>query len=152
MPLNYHALGLIHLAYPGAKIVHCRRDPRDTCLSIFATPYRTAPEFAHDLETIAAAYREYLRLMDHWLHVIPASSLFEVDYEEVVGSPEASTRRLVEFVGLEWSDSCLDSKSAPQTVSTPSLWQVRQPVYQSSAGRWKNYERHLGPLHGLVER
>ncbi len=143
MPLNYRALGTILTAYPDAKIVHCRRNPRDTCLSIYLTPYRSAPEFAHDLGHIADAYQDYTRLMDHWRQVLPADQMIEVEYEALVGSPEGQIRELIGKCGLPWSDSCLDSTKGAVGVQTPSIWQVRQPIHQGSVGRWKRYEQWL---------
>ncbi len=144
MPLNVWALGFIHLAYPNAKIIHCRRNPLDTCLSIYVTPYRKGPEFAHDLDHISDAYREYQRLMDHWRKVIPASQLLELDYEDLVNDPDTQIRALIQFTDLPWSEQCLDPSLNQRVVNTPSQWQVRQPVYRNSVGRWKDYERHLG--------
>jgi hypothetical protein len=143
MPLNYSSLGLIRAAYPAARIIHCRRDPRDTALSIYLTPYRRGPDFAHDLDNIAVAYQQYDRLMAHWRRVIPASNFFEVDYEHLVTEPEATTRAMIAFLGLDWNDACLDPAANDRPVNTPSQWQVRQPVYRQSVGRWRNYESYL---------
>jgi len=151
MPLNYRALGLILMAYPDAKIIHCRRNPVDTCLSVYFTPYRSAPDFAHDLSNIAEGYRDYQRLMDHWRTVIPADQLIEVDYEALVSSPESEIQGLVSRCGLPWSEDCLDASKASTAVRTPSLWQVRQPIHQGSIGRWKNYEPWIGPLLELEQ-
>ncbi|MDR3692578.1 MAG: sulfotransferase [Fimbriimonas sp.] len=146
MPLNYHALGLIHLAYPGAKIVHCLRSPLDTCLSIYMTPYCTPPEFAHDLDHIASAYAEYKRLMAHWKRILPEECLIEVRYEDLVGNQETSIRTLVESLGLEWDPACLETRATKRPIQTPSVWQARQPIYGSSVGRWKNYAHRIGAL------
>jgi tetratricopeptide (TPR) repeat protein len=143
MPLNYSSLGLIRAAYPAARIIHCRRDPRDTALSIYLTPYRRGPDFAHDLDNIAVAYQQYDRLMAHWRRVIPASNFFEVDYEHLVTEPEATTRAMIVFLGLDWNEACLDPAANDRPVNTPSQWQVRQPVYRQSVGRWRNYESYL---------
>jgi hypothetical protein len=140
MPLNFWSLGLIRLAYPDAVIVNCRRQPRDTMLSIFVTPYRRSPEFAHRREHILAAYGAYERMMEHWRAVIPASHFVEVEYEALVREPEAHIRELVARLGLDWEPGCLDAGGS-RAVNTPSLWQVRQPVYRSSIDRWRNYER-----------
>ncbi len=150
MPLNYWALGMIHRLYPNARIIHCRRDPIDTCLSVYLTPYRGGPEFGHDRTNIAHAYREYRRLMDHWRSVIAPSQLLEVDYEDLVSDRESGTRKMIEFLGLPWSEECLQTSPSARLVSTPSQWQVRQPIYRSSVGRWRNYEHHLGELKTAV--
>jgi len=145
MPLNFMALGLIHLAFPKAKIIHVRRNPLDTCLSIFVTPYRTSPSFGHQIQNIADAYIQYQRLMDHWRSVIPAENLYEVDYEALVTEPEATSRAMAQFCGLRSrSGSQAEGQSVP--VTTPSLWQVRQPFYKHSIRRWELYRSLLEPI------
>jgi len=143
MPLNYQVLGLIHRAFPRAKIVHLRRDRRDTCLSVYVTPYRVSPPFGHDLENIRFAYEEYERLMAHWRSVLPAQTMLEIDYETLVAEPGPVVRRLIEFLGLEWEEGLLDSGVSGGSASTPSVWQARQPIYKSSVGRSKLYEPYI---------
>jgi tetratricopeptide (TPR) repeat protein len=149
MPTNYLLLGLIHAAFPRARIVHCRRDPRDTCLSIYVTPFDDLPDFAGDRGSIAFYYKQYARLMRHWHSVLPPESIFELDYEALVADREAMIRRLVAFTGLEWNDACLRPEQNPRAVATPSMWQVRQPVYRASAGRWRHYANWLGEFAHL---
>lgn len=146
MPLNYWAVGLIHLAYPNAKIIHCRRNPFDNCLSIYVTPFRHAPSFGHDVVNIATGYRQYLHLMDHWRSVLPPSTMIDMDYEELVDNPETNIRKMVQFCGLEWDQACLDPAANKQGVNTPSQWQVRQPLYRRSVNRWENYKDLLTPI------
>ncbi len=149
-PLNHTHLGLIHLAFPKARIVHCRRHPVDTCLSIFFTPFRGSLNWGHDKARIVGAYREYLRLMDHWRKVLASEVFFEVDYRGLVTDRESVTRRMIDFLGLEWDDACLSHEENLRVVVTPSLWQVRQPVYTSSLDRWRRYEPWLGPFRDLL--
>jgi len=149
MPQNYEHLGLIHTAFPKAKIIHIRRDPIDTCLSIYMTHFSGGPNFAYNQENIACYYRVYLGLMEHWRTVIPADMFYEVDYEELVAGGEPIIRDLIEFCGLPWDEACLRHEENPGTVSTPSRWQARQPIYQSSVQRWKRYEPWLGALLDL---
>ena len=146
MPLNYWAVGLIHLAYPNAKIIHCRRNPLDNCLSVYVTPFRHAPSFGHDVVNIATGYRQYLHLMDHWRSVLPPATMIDMYYEELVANPETNIRKMVEFCGLEWDEACLDSAANKQGVNTPSQWQVRQPLYRRSVNRWENYKDLLMPI------
>jgi tetratricopeptide (TPR) repeat protein len=151
MPTNYLALGLIHLLYPNARIVCCHREPVDNCLSIYTTAYvQGSPGYAHSRENIVFAYREYERLMNHWKQVLPADRLMEVLYEDMVDDAENVTRRLVDFVGLEWDDACLGHDKTKGVVKTPSLWQARQPIYRSSLERWRNYEPWLGTFRDLI--
>ncbi|HWD41347.1 MAG TPA: sulfotransferase [Fimbriimonas sp.] len=151
MPMNYMVLGLIHLAFPKARIIHVRRHPVDTCISIYATPNRTKIGWAHDKGNIAFAYREYRRLMEHWRQVLPSGTMIDVEYEQLVGSPETATRALIEFCGVEWNDACLRPQDNKRLVVTPSVWQVRQPVYKTSIARWKRFKPWLGPFEDLKE-
>jgi len=151
MPANFQMLGLINLALPRAKIVHIKRNPADTCLSIYATPYSVSPSFAHSKENIASAYRHYLRMMELWRQVLPAGTLLEVEYEELVRDRERITREIIRHCGLEWNDACLAPERNARLVSTPSVMQVRQPVFQSSVDRWKRFEPWLGPIKELLE-
>jgi len=150
MPLNYMFLGAIHLAFPNARIIHCRRSPLDNCLSMYLTPFPQPVNFVHSRENIAFYYKEYQRLMEHWRQVIPANRMLEIDYEELIDNCEGSTHRLIEFLGLDWDDTCLHPEQNERAVRTPSMWQVRQPVYRTSVERWRNYEPWLGALKDLV--
>ncbi len=150
MPSNYVSIGMIHLAFPHAKIIHTTRNPADTCISVYTTPNRTRLEWAHNKPNIAFAYREYLRLMDHWSRVLPAGVMMEVKYEDVVSDRERITREMVEFCGLGWDEACLSPERNVRSVVTPSVWQVRQPVYRSSLERWRNYEPWLGEFKNLL--
>lgn len=151
MPMNYQAMGLIHLAFPKAKIIHVRRHPIDTCLSIYTTPNRVKLPWAHDKGNIAFAYKKYLQLMNHWRAVLPSDTLLEVRYEDIVGDQEQTIRSLIDFCGLEWDEACLHPELNERTVVTPSVWQVRQPVYKTSVERWRKFEPWLGPLAKLNE-
>jgi Tfp pilus assembly protein PilF len=144
MPTNFEHLGFIAALFPQARVIHCVRDPRDVCLSCYFQDFRSM-NFAWDLEVLGEFYGQYERLMAHWGRVLPLPML-EVAYEELVADPEAVSRRLVAFCGQEWSDACLTYHENPRAVRTVSLLQVRQPVYQSSIGRWRHYEAHLQPL------
>ncbi len=149
MPQNTLYLGQIHATFPEARIIHCRRDPVDTCLSIYATAYGTSPDFAHSRANIVTVYKQYLRLMAHWRSVIPPNNLLEVDYEELIEDRESVTRRMIDFVGLDWDDACLHHETNMRAVKTPSRWQVRQPIYRTSIARWKNYEPWLNEFAEL---
>ncbi len=145
MPLNFLGLGLIATLLPRARIVHCRRDPMDTCLSCFFRDFTTSFTFKYDLRDLGLYYREYERLMAHWRRVLPLP-IFELQYEELTAAPEAVSRRLVAFCGLDWDERCLRFHETERPVRTASTAQVRQPMYQSAVGRWRRYEKHLGPL------
>jgi tetratricopeptide (TPR) repeat protein len=150
MPTNFVMLGLIHAALPNARIIHMRRNPLDTCLSIYFQNFSMAHAYASDLEDLAHYYSEYLRLMAHWHAVLPAGMLLDASYEDLVFQPEASIRGMLEFVGLPWDGRCLDFHATNRTVITSSRWQVRQKISSTSVGRWRNYERFVGPLRRLL--
>jgi tetratricopeptide (TPR) repeat protein len=145
MPVNFLYVGFIHLALPEAKIVHCVRDPLDTCLSCFKADFVSPQHFAYDLAELGLYYRDYRRLMDHWHAVLPGRIL-DVGYEVMVANQERETRRLLDHCGLGWEDACLSFHATERPVLTASSAQVRKPMYRDSIDRWRRYERHLGPL------
>lgn len=145
MPGNFMHAGLIAILFRNARIIHCRRDPMDVCLSIYFQLFSRPHHYAYDLGDLGFYYRQYERLMAHWREVL-GERLIEVDYEETVENQEAVSRRLIEHCGLEWDDGCLAFHESTRTVKTASQWQVRQPIYKTSKQRWRNYDRYLGPL------
>jgi tetratricopeptide (TPR) repeat protein len=151
MPGNYLWIGLFHLAFPNGRIIHCRRHPIDTCLSNYFTNFASPMPFTYDKEHLAFYYKCYRRLMEHWRAVLPPGTMLDVDYEELVGDREPITRRMIDFLGLEWSDACLRPEDNRRVVRTASMWQARQPVYRSSTERWRRYEPWLGPLADLLD-
>lgn len=146
MPSNFFAVGLIHLMLPRAKIIHVMRNPVDTCISGFSKMYNKGQLYSYDLGELGHYYRQYARLMEHWRQVLPAGSMLELQYEELVANSEAQARRLIDYCGLEWNDSCLDFHNTKRSIRTASVTQVRQPIYQSSVQRWRRYEQYLQPL------
>jgi tetratricopeptide (TPR) repeat protein len=150
MPFNYLWIGVIHLLFPNTRIIHCRRNPVDTCLSIYSTHFSRGWGVASERAGLVAYYRQYLRLMEHWRSVIPADRLMDVDYEQTTSDPEATARRLIAFCGLEWDDACLQPERNPDVVRTASKWQARQPIYRTSVERWRRYEPWIGELRDLL--
>ncbi len=145
MPLNFESLGLIAILYPEAKVIHCTRDPLDTCLSCYMNDFSDAHSYNNELTSLGLFYREYRDLMAHWSEVLPLE-IYESSYEALTSDPESATRGLIDFLDLDWDPACLEFNSNAQLVTTPSKWQVRQPIYRSSVKKWKKYEKHLGPL------
>lgn len=145
LPGNFLRLGLIALLFPRARIVHCRRDPMDTCCSCYRQHFARGLRFSYDLAALGVAYREYARLMEHWRRALPLPVL-DLDYEELVTDQEAVSRRLLDFCGLPWDARCLAFHAGDRVVRTASFHQVRQPLYAASVGRWQVYGRHLEPL------
>jgi len=152
MPGNFAHMGMIHAALPEARFIHMRRNPIDTCLSIYFQNFHIAHAYAHDLEDLAHYYGEYLRLMRHWRSLLPQGAVLEVPYEGLVAEQEMWSRRMVEFVGLPWDPACIDFHQTHRRVSTFSKWQVRQKINNTSVERWRNYASFVGPLMRLTER
>ncbi|HEX4157737.1 MAG TPA: sulfotransferase [Rhizomicrobium sp.] len=150
LPFNCLRLGAIHALMPSARIIHCRRDPVDTCLSIYSNLLKSRVTFAARKDDLAFCYQQYLRLMDHWRKVLPADVFTEVDYERLIADRETETRRVVAFTGLDWNDLCLRPEHNRRAIDTASAWQARQPVYKTSMQRWRNYEPWLGELRQLL--
>ena len=138
-------LGLIALLFPYARIVHMRRNAIDTCLSCFQNRLNEMHGYSRNLETLGLYYREYSRLMDHWRRVLPIKFI-DVDYEALTADSETEARRLVAFLDLAWDPACLSFHESTSAVRTFSRNQIRNPIYQSSVGRWKRYEKQLQPL------
>ncbi len=146
LPVNFRNIGLIHAALPGARFIHVERNSLDTCLSIYFQGFSAAHPYATDFGDLAHYYREYRRLMAHWRAVVPPQTLLEVKYENLVDDPEGWSRRMLAHIGLPWDPRCLEFHRTQRPVLTASNWQVRQPISKGSVGRWRRYERFLGPL------
>jgi tetratricopeptide (TPR) repeat protein len=145
MPHNFELLGLIAMCLPNAKIIHCRRDPADTCLSCWTKNFNDAHGYNRSLTDIGRYYQGYHDLMAHWRETLPMPIL-DVDYENYTTDLEGTARRLIDFVGLEWDPRCLEFYSVERAVRTASQWQVRQPIYKTSVQKWRSYMPELQPL------
>jgi tetratricopeptide (TPR) repeat protein len=149
-PINSDYLGVIHSVFPNARIVYMRRNPIDTCLSCYFTQLLPSHNFAMDLSDLAHYYREHHRLREHWFAVLPKGAVLDVPYEELVADQERWTRKILNFLDLEWDARCLQFHETKRQVATASYWQVRQKMFPNSIGRWRNYEKFIGPLLGLA--
>ncbi len=145
LPQNFELLGLINILFPNAKIIHLRRDPLDVGLSIYSHQYSLDWRYFQDLGDIGFYIRKYRELMAAWKDIIDLP-IHEVDYRALVEDPEEVARGVLEFCGQEWQPECLDFHKKPSTVHTASVIQVRKPINKSAIGKWKTYEKHLGPL------
>lgn len=145
LPHNFEFLGLIALLWPNARVIHMRRNPIDTCLSCYQNRLSEAHGYSRDLTTLGLYYREYARLMAHWRKVLPVKFL-DVDYEALTGDFEAQAKQIIAFLDLDWDPACLSFHESTSSVRTFSRHQVRNPIYQSSVGRWRRYESELQPL------
>ena len=144
-PDNFLNIGLIKTLFPEAKIINTMRHPLDICLSIYFQHIAQGVAYALDLSDIAHYYTQYRRLMDHWKTLFP-NDIFDFEYEAFVRDPKRRTESLLAFCGLEWDDACLSFHNSSNVVKTASLWQVRQPLYDKSTGRWRHYSKHLDGL------
>ena len=151
-PGNFMHVGLIHSVFPRARIIHATRNPLDTCLSIYFQNFSTAFGYTSSLADLADFHGIYERVMTHWRSVLPAGVMLDVPYEDLVNDPRTWSPRILEFIGLDWDDRCLDFHETQRRVGTASYWQVRQRPYRTSVARWRNYEKHLGPLRALAPR
>jgi len=149
MPSNFIRIGLIKTLFPKARIIHCRRNALDTCTSNFLNYFATGNEYSFDLGDLGKYYLDYEKLMAHWENLFSAEIL-TVQYEELVMHQERVSRQLVEYLGLEWDERCLDFHENKRAVHNFSSMDVRQPIYARSIDRWKHYEKQLGPLIALL--
>ena len=151
LPDNFQHIGLIHLMFPGARIVHSMRDPMDSCFSCFSRLFMANNlGYTYDLRSVGRYWVSYHELMQHWHAAMPAGRILDVSYEVMVSDFENQARRLVDYLGLPWDDRCLGFHQNRRIVKTASVAQVRKPIYKTSVARWKAYERHLGPLLEIV--
>jgi hypothetical protein len=151
MPANFLRLGLIHEALPNARIIHMRRNPIDTCLSIYFQHFKSGHSYANDLDDLAHYYGEYLRLMRHWKTTLPEGAILEVPYESLVDDQETWSRTMLQFIGVPWDPRCIDFHRTRRSVMTASKWQVRQKMTRASIERWRNYEEFIAPLLTLAK-
>jgi len=145
MPYNFLHLGLISSLFPNAPVIHCKREPLDTCLSIYFHYFQGFHNYSYDLNNIALYYKSYENLMYHWEELIP-NPYMTVNYEDLISNIEAGSRSIIEFLKLPWEETCLKFYENKQVVRTRSNIQVRKPVYTTSINRWENYRKHIKPL------
>ena len=150
-PHNFLLVGLIKAVLPSAKVIHCMREPMDSCWSLFKLLATANFKFAHDMEELGRYYALYLDLMAHWRAVLPGF-VHEIQYEDMVANQALETKKLLDYCALPWDDACLAFHKTKRTVATPSATQVRQPIYQGSVHLWKHYEQQLAPLRRALNR
>lgn len=150
LPGNMVFVGLIHLLYPQARIVHCSREPLDTCLSCYTKLFTTGHPFSYELGELGRFHAMYRKLMQGWRRALP-DAMLELNYETLVAEFEGEVRRLVAFCDLPWDEACLRFHESKHSVRTASLAQVRRPIYSASVGRWKHYEKELTPLKAALK-
>jgi tetratricopeptide (TPR) repeat protein len=150
-PINSDYLGVIHSVFPNARFIYMQRDPIDTCLSCYFQKFVLSLNFTMDLSDLADYYRQHRRLMAHWRAVLPPGTLLDLPYEELVADQEGWSRKILDFLGLEWDERVLNFHETKRAVATASFWQVRQRMFKNSVQRWRNYEKFIGPLKQLKD-
>lgn len=148
-PDNFLHVGLIKTMFPDARIIHTVRDPMDVCLSNFFLHLDRSMAHAMDLSDVAHWLKQHDRLMTHWKTLYP--DILTVDYDALVADPRPVIEQVLAYCGLDWEDAVLDFHKAGGAVRTASVWQIRQPLYRKSSGRWRNYKRHLDGLRAALD-
>jgi tetratricopeptide (TPR) repeat protein len=146
---NADCIGLIHSVLPNARFIYMERDPIDTCLSCYFQHFVASMSFSTDLSDLAHYYRAHRKLVQHWQSVLPPDRMLVVRYEDLVQDQETWTRKMLDFLGLEWDARCLSFHENERPVAAASTWQVRQKLYTDSIGRWQAYKKFIGPLKAL---
>jgi len=149
-PGNFVRIGLIKTLFPKARIVHCQRNPLDNCISLFFHCFKPLT-CSFELTELGQYYLDYQRLMSHWQSFFPGE-IFTVRYEELVVDQERVSKRLIDYLGLDWDEKCIDFHNNERNVMSPSNMQVRQPMYKTSMNKWKNYEKHIQPLINVLQQ
>ena len=149
-PMNFMIVGFIVKAFPKAKIIHVTRGPADTCFAVFKQIFEEVYQHSYDQREMAEHYVMYRNLMEHWHNILPGK-IFDVSYEDVVADNEGQARSLMEFLGLDWEDSCINFEENSSAVVTASAAQVREKTHNRSIGRWKKYEKQLAPTLDILK-
>ena len=148
-PLNFQFIGIILSLFPRAKIIHTVRHPLDTCLSCFFQNFTKGQDYSFDIKTLGHFYNDYRRLMEHWETLYPGR-IYTVKYEELLDNQEEETRKLLDYMGLDFEPACIEFHKTKRKVSTASFLQVRQPLYKTSRQRWRNYVHELRELAEII--
>ena len=151
MPHHFLLIGLIKKILPWAKVIHCKRDPMDTCFSIFKTFFsiKNSHPYAYEMTELGHYYNLYADLMRHWSNLLP-DFVYDIEYEKLVTDQEEQTRKLLSYCGLPWDDACLWFHKTRRRVATASSVQVRQPMYKDSIKLWKQHAKQLEPLSRAI--
>ena len=149
LPGNYFHIGLFRCLFTDARIIVCRRDARDVALSIYFQYFSGRHEYAWSLADIAHCFVQQERLVEHWFSVVP-KGMIQIDYADLIGNTEETARGLIDFIGLDWDQNCLNFHTMARDVKTASNWQVRQPIYTSSLARWRHYRAHLEDFSAVL--
>jgi len=150
-PLNFKWIGLIKLILPKSKIIHCTRDPKDTCLSLFKNFFEGELNFSYNLEEAGKYYKLYQNLMEFWKQLLP-DFIYDISYEKLVENQESESRKLLDFCNLDWDKNCLTFYKNKRGIVTASFAQARKPIYKNSVNSWQNYKNELLPMFKILEK
>ena len=150
-PLNFIWIGFIKEIFPNAKIIHCRRNPKDNCLSIYKNNFDDNLNWAYNKEELSSFYQEYYELMKFWNKNLP-NFIFNLNYEEIISNSEFTIKKLIKFCNLEWDENCLKFFQNKRLIKTVSSAQARQPLYNSSVNSYNNYSEYLSDLFKSLEK
>jgi hypothetical protein len=145
MPSNFIYLGYILSMFPNAKIIHLKRHPVDTCLSIYFQNFTSTHQYSFNLDNLIFFYREYFNLMKYWQGLY-GDKILTIQYNDIVNNTESTAKSIINYCNLDWDANCLEHHKTERVIHTSSQWQVRQPIYKSSQDRWKNYEAYFPEL------
>jgi tetratricopeptide (TPR) repeat protein len=150
LPFNIFYLGFITKAFPNARIIHVQRNPMDSCFAMYKTVFTWAYKFSYTLEGLGRFYPAYVRLLDHWRETL-GDRIVEVEYEKLVDDQQAQTRSLLDKVGLDFEEACLNFEQNTTATFTASAVQVREKIHTRSVGRWRRFAKELQPLKESLE-
>ena len=150
-PLNFKWIGLIKLILPKSKIIHCTRDPKDICLSLFKNFFEGELNFSYSLEEAGKYYKLYQNLMEFWKQLLP-DFIYDISYEKLVENQEFESRKLLDFCNLDWDKNCLTFYKNKRGIVTASFAQARKPIYKNSVKSWQNYKNELLPMFKILEK
>ena len=149
-PLNFRWIGLIKILFPSSKIIHCTRNPKDNCLSLYKNLFEGGLNFSYNQKELGTYYNLYLDLMKHWKNVIP-NSFYEANYEEIIENPDKQIKKIIEFCDLPWEENCLSFHKNKSPIKTMSTAQARQPIYKGSVNSFDKFSPFLTELNKLIQ-
>jgi len=150
LPGNFWHIGLIKLLFPNAKIIHCKKNPLDACLSLFKQNFQQGHPYSYNLEDCADYYLTYRKIMDHWENIFP-DQIFNLNYEDLVLNPNAECQKLFDYCEIQWQNSYLNQHKSRAMVRTGSALQIRVNINKNSLNRWEKYSQHLPMLENKLK-
>ena len=148
-PLNFRWIGFIKILFPNSKIIHCSRNPKDNCLSIFKNFFEGGMDFSHNQKELGTYYNLYLDLMNFWNEKFP-NTIYDAKYEKIIEDPENEIKNMIKFCNLDWEEDCLQFYNNKTPIKTLSTAQARKPIYKSSKNSFEKFAPYLSDLNKLI--